>query len=321
MSAHRAGPGLCVRLAVALAVTVVLSAPAHAQPEAVRITGRVQDTAGHLPIPAAAVAVTGTTIGAEHHGQRHVRLPGAAGRQDADGAPDRLSGADGATHCRQDGLHDRAREGRAAAYRQRSSPASRRRWRRRTRPTPSPSSTRRTVNQVPAPTIENAIQGKIPGAIIERTTVARPAAGCRSRCAASPRSTATPVPLYVIDGVIVDNETVNAGDNAINHSRRRRDVDAGKRPAAAPSGQDNSVNRIADINPDDIESIEVLKGASASAIYGSKASAGVVDHHDEEGDERQGEVDRQQPGRPLRPLEHVSDPDASAPWRARRRGT
>jgi len=33
---------------------------------------------------------------------------------------------------------------------------------------------------------------------------------------------------------------------------------------------------IADINPDDIESIEVLKGASASAIYGSKASAGVV---------------------------------------------
>ena len=36
------------------------------------------------------------------------------------------------------------------------------------------------------------------------------------------------------------------------------------------------MNRIADLNPDDIESIEVLKGASASAIYGSKASAGVV---------------------------------------------
>ena len=33
---------------------------------------------------------------------------------------------------------------------------------------------------------------------------------------------------------------------------------------------------MADINPDDIESIEILKGASASAIYGSKASAGVV---------------------------------------------
>jgi len=35
-----------------------------------------------------------------------------------------------------------------------------------------------------------------------------------------------------------------------------------------------SPNRIADLNPEDIETIEVLKGASASAIYGSKASAG-----------------------------------------------
>ena len=43
-----------------------------------------------------------------------------------------------------------------------------------------------------------------------------------------------------------------------------------------PDEQDLSPNRIADLNPDDIESIEVLKGASASAIYGSKASAGVI---------------------------------------------
>ncbi len=40
--------------------------------------------------------------------------------------------------------------------------------------------------------------------------------------------------------------------------------------------QDNQVNRIADINPNDIESIEILKGASAAAIYGSKAANGVV---------------------------------------------
>lgn len=42
------------------------------------------------------------------------------------------------------------------------------------------------------------------------------------------------------------------------------------------STQDNPSNRIADLNPDDIESIEFLKGASAAAIYGSLASAGVV---------------------------------------------
>src|SRR6266566_4706322 len=40
--------------------------------------------------------------------------------------------------------------------------------------------------------------------------------------------------------------------------------------------QANQVNRIADLNPNDIENIEVLKGASASAIYGSRASNGVV---------------------------------------------
>ena len=43
-----------------------------------------------------------------------------------------------------------------------------------------------------------------------------------------------------------------------------------------PRNQDNPVNRIADLNPDDIERIEVLKGGSAAAIYGSKATNGVV---------------------------------------------
>ena len=36
------------------------------------------------------------------------------------------------------------------------------------------------------------------------------------------------------------------------------------------------VNRIADLNPNDIETIEILKGASASAIYGGRASNGVI---------------------------------------------
>ena len=74
----------------------------------------------------------------------------------------------------------------------------------------------------------------------------------------------------------MDNNTVNADDQRDQRLGRRPDVDAASAQAGAPSTEDNSVNRIADINPDDIESIEVLKGASASAIYGSKASAGVV---------------------------------------------
>ena len=58
------------------------------------------------------------------------------------------------------------------------------------------------------------------------------------------------------------------GNNAITFSTAQR--------SPARPVQDLGVNRIADFNPDDIETIEVLKGASASAIYGSKASAGVV---------------------------------------------
>ena len=40
--------------------------------------------------------------------------------------------------------------------------------------------------------------------------------------------------------------------------------------------QDAQVNRISDLNPEDIQSVEILKGAAASAIYGGRASNGVV---------------------------------------------
>ena len=46
--------------------------------------------------------------------------------------------------------------------------------------------------------------------------------------------------------------------------------------ASPNSNQDNATNRIADINPEDIENIEILKGASASAIFGSRGAAGVI---------------------------------------------
>ncbi|RMF51606.1 MAG: TonB-dependent receptor, partial [Bacteroidetes bacterium] len=73
-------------------------------------------------------------------------------------------------------------------------------------------------------------------------------------------------PLYVIDGVIVDNSAIQSGLDLVTAA-----TGAG---SSRPQGQ--PTNRIADINPNDIESIEVLKGASAAAIYGSKATNGVV---------------------------------------------
>src|SRR2546430_7137795 len=74
-------------------------------------------------------------------------------------------------------------------------------------------------------------------------------------------------PLYVVDGVVVSNVAIPSNQNAVTKSTQ------GSNPSLT---QDNQVNRIADLNPNDIENIEVLKGASASAIYGSRASNGVV---------------------------------------------
>src|SRR5262249_37926189 len=73
-------------------------------------------------------------------------------------------------------------------------------------------------------------------------------------------------PLYVIDGVLVADVTIQSGLNAISASVGGNGT----------SSQDNGVNRIADLNPNDIESIDVLKGASASAIYGARGTNGVI---------------------------------------------
>jgi TonB-linked SusC/RagA family outer membrane protein len=68
-------------------------------------------------------------------------------------------------------------------------------------------------------------------------------------------------PLYIIDGVIVDNSSANV----IN-------LNADAQGAKIQTG----ANRLVDINPNDIERIEVINGAAAAAIYGSRASNGVV---------------------------------------------
>ena len=69
-------------------------------------------------------------------------------------------------------------------------------------------------------------------------------------------------PLVVIDGVPIDNSTNNtvAGDYPFN---------------ATLNGVSNS-NRAIDVNPDDIESINILKGPAAAALYGSRAGSGAI---------------------------------------------
>jgi TonB-linked SusC/RagA family outer membrane protein len=122
------------------------------------------------------------------------------------------------------------------------------------------------VSRVAAQTVEQALQGKVVGASIQANSGA-PGGGMQMRLRGVTSITGSSEPLYVVDGVVLSNVAIPSNQNAVTRSTQ------GSNPSLT---QDNQVNRIADINPNDIENIEVLKGASAAAIYGSRASNGVV---------------------------------------------
>lgn len=119
---------------------------------------------------------------------------------------------------------------------------------------------------VTAQTVESALQGKVAGANIQSNSGA-PGGGMQVDLRGVSSINASSEPLWVIDGVVVSNVAIPSNANAITAAA------SGSNPSLR---QDAPVNRIADLNPADIERVEILKGASASAIYGSQASGGVI---------------------------------------------
>ncbi len=103
-----------------------------------------------------------------------------------------------------------------------------------------------------AQSIDAALTGKISGAIIQQNS-GNPAGGISVRLRGTSTIIGNSDPLYIIDGVIVNNESPQL-------------LDLGG----------YAQNRLVDINPNDIDRIEIIKGAAAAAIYGSRASNGVV---------------------------------------------
>jgi TonB-linked SusC/RagA family outer membrane protein len=121
------------------------------------------------------------------------------------------------------------------------------------------------LNRVSAETLDTAMTAKLPGANLQANSGA-PGGGAQLRLRGISTINGQSSPLYVIDGVVISNVSVPSGINAI----------TGAAAGGSSSNQDNPVNRLSDLNPNDIETLEVLKGASAAALYGSKASNGVV---------------------------------------------
>ena len=103
-----------------------------------------------------------------------------------------------------------------------------------------------------ATSIDQALAGKVAGAQISQNS-GNPAGGISVRLRGNSTISGSSDPLYIVDGVIINNSSSEL-------------VDLGG----------YTQNRLVDINPADIDRIEIIKGAAGAAIYGSRASNGVV---------------------------------------------
>jgi TonB-linked SusC/RagA family outer membrane protein len=109
------------------------------------------------------------------------------------------------------------------------------------------------------PNVLAALQGKTPGAQIIQNS-GDPSGSMSVRLRGVSTISSSSEPLYIVDGTIVSN-------SARRVTNTQSDYDGFISPAP---------NRMIDINPADIERVEVLNGAAAAAIYGSRANAGVI---------------------------------------------
>ncbi|PAU94481.1 SusC/RagA family protein [Aliifodinibius salipaludis] len=118
-----------------------------------------------------------------------------------------------------------------------------------------------TGNTTPA-TVDGALQGKVVGTNMTSSGGA-PGGGVDIKLRGiSTLGAGSSQPLIIVDGIYINNDELETGVSAVS--------------AQQAASQDDGANRLADLNPDEIESIEILKGPSAAAIYGARANAGVV---------------------------------------------
>ncbi len=232
-----------VALAILLPTTVLAQ-----EEEFVKVSGTVVDELGQ-PFPGVSVIVTGTAIGTgtDIDGNYSLNAP-ANGSLTFKfmGFKDKVIGIDGKTtiNCTMEEDVQQVKDVVVIGYQSIT----------REKSTAAVSSvTSEKLENIPVPSVEMALQGKVAGLNIMNIS-GEPGTkgivtlrGNTNITSQDARST----PLYVIDGVIMDENDLGVIDLT-------------------------STNPISGINPNDIESIDVLKDASASAIYGARAANGVI---------------------------------------------
>jgi TonB-linked SusC/RagA family outer membrane protein len=115
------------------------------------------------------------------------------------------------------------------------------------------------INTAAGANLTQMIQGKLSGVTITQES-SQPGGGLKILVRGQASTNADNQPLYVIDGFPINNDQIETNDGILGIMKYS-------------SGSRNPLNSI---NPNDIESIEVLKDASSTAIYGARAANGVV---------------------------------------------
>ncbi|MFT3822809.1 MAG: TonB-dependent receptor [Chitinophagaceae bacterium] len=118
--------------------------------------------------------------------------------------------------------------------------------------------------QTPIANLAQGLQGRVPGLQITQNNAA-PGGSISVRLRGTNSINGSSEPLYIIDGVQIQNTQIAgvSGPSTLGN-------------ISGVGGNANQVSSLSFLNPNDIESIEVLKDASAAAIYGSQAANGVI---------------------------------------------
>lgn len=240
--------------ALALAMQILVTPTAEAQQGGV-IAGTVLG-AGGQPLPGAQVRVTGTNLGATTDASGRFRIVG-------------LTGNDAAIEVRRIGYRMESRQVRIGDSNVRISLAEQSvaldavivtgtaggQSKRELGNAVSTINAAQAKEIAPINSIQNLISGRAAGVVVQSAT-GNVGAGARIRIRGASSISLSNEPLIYVDGVRVANA-----------------------PASGFSNQgfgSSSISRINDINPDDIESVEIIKGPAAATLYGTEASNGVI---------------------------------------------
>ncbi|MCY7380661.1 MAG: SusC/RagA family TonB-linked outer membrane protein, partial [Gemmatimonadaceae bacterium] len=247
-----------------LAILAALAMPSALLAQTRVLTGRVVDAASRAGVPGAIISVSGTTLVTQATGDGQFRLTipasevtvsfrGLGFRRENIRVPSTQLTIEVPLTREATQLSEVVVTGAATSQE------------RRNIATAVSSVSSEEIARVPAASLDNALQGKIVGAQINMNSGA-PGGGGQIQIRGVTSVLGNGEPLFVVDGVIISNATISTGINAVSRASG----------SGFSTTQDNSTNRLADVNPADIENVQVLKSAAATAIYGSKATNGVV---------------------------------------------